>query len=133
MKINTVLEKIRSANEAHRIDIENLLIDLNEAYELALCKERVSLIKKIAKVVNMQPEDVEHAILPKKKRQCNAERLKEMKALHENQTLSYVPIEFEGVEYYHEDKPKGIVIQSVEGTPTIVGYMNEGEIVFLNN
>ena len=99
MKINTVLDKIRSENESHNLVIENLLVDLNNAYQLSLCKERASLIKKIAKVVNMQPVDVEHAILSKDKRQCNAERLKEMRALHKNQTLSYKQIFFEGIEY----------------------------------
>jgi hypothetical protein len=113
--------------------INELLKDLGDAYELALNKERSSLIKKLSKVVNMQPEDIERTILPKKKRQCNAERLKEMQEMHANQTLSYVKIVFEDIEYYHEDKDKGIVIKELNGIPNIVGYMDNGEIVFLKN
>ena len=103
---------------------------LSEAIDNAIAKERLSLIKKVAKVCDIDPEDLEKKILPKAKRQCNAEKIKEIMNKHKNQAIMFSPIVHNGKQYFYVDKQYGTVIERFNNKPIIVGYMDNGAIKF---
>lgn len=132
MKISTVLEKINTLNATHQENLQGLLVELGEAYNLAVAKERSSLIKKFSKHYDIHAEDIEKHILPKNKRQEAKERIQEYERIQENQAIKYERIEHEGKEYYYQNTKYGIVIEHNNGIPAIVGHMGDDGIVFRN-
>lgn len=135
MKISTVIEKIKALDysdmpEQTQEVMQDLFVDLAEAYNLAVAKERSSLIKKFSKHFDIHAEEIEKHILPKNKRQEAKQRLQEYERMQENQAIKYERVIHNDKEYYHQTGKYGIVITNNNGVPQIVGYMGDDGIVF---
>tara|TARA_B100000497_G_C7303064_1_gene205434 strand:- start:100 stop:522 length:423 start_codon:yes stop_codon:yes gene_type:complete len=135
MKISTVLEKIKALDysdmpEQTQEAMQSLLIDLTEAYNLAVAKERSSLIKKFSKHFDIHAEEIEKHILPKNKRQEAKERLQEYERIQENQAIKWEGIVYNDKEYYRQPGKYGIVITNNNGKLQLVGHMGDDGIVF---
>lgn len=132
MKVSTALQNIELEKQNYELKMQILNEELIKAIENTIKKERSSLISKFAKSYNLAPEAIEKKILPKSKRQCDAQKLEEMRIMHENQAIMYKPIIYEGKEYFYHDKPGGIVIKHNGDLPaTIVGHMSGNTIAFI--
>ena len=131
MKIKTALHNIELEKQRHELAMQQLQISLKEAIELDRNKTRASLINKFATVFDMAPEVVEKKILPKAKRQCDAQKIEEMRLIHENQAIMYEQKNYNGKTYHFQNKPGGIVMEKDDnGQTRIVGYMSGDIIVF---
>lgn len=131
MKIKTALHNIELEKQRHELAMQQLYASLEEAIELDKNKTRASLINKFATVFEMSPELVEKKILPKAKRQCDAQKIEEMRRIHEDQSIMYEQKIHNGKTYYYHNKPGGIVMEKDENDrPNIVGYMSGNSIVF---
>lgn len=132
MKISTILSRIKAQNESHEQIMIGLMAELDKAYEAAIAKERLSLIKKLAKQYNINAEEIEKKILPKKKRQQAAENIRKLEELNRQQLPIYKRIIKNDNEYFYEDKHLGIVIRDLNTIPKIIGYydMKTKDIVF---
>lgn len=126
MKISTALANIANEKMAHESKMQALHQDLLDAIDNTINKERMALINKFAKVFDLTPEMVEKKILPKAKRQCDKQRLEEMRIMHENQAIMYKPIIIDNKRYFYQDKEGGIIIDNDDGRMTIVGCMVNG-------
>ena len=132
MKISTILSRIKAQNESHEQIMIGLMAELDKAYEAAIAKERLSLIKKLAKQYNINAEEIEKKILPKKKRQQAAENIRKLEEMNRQQLPIYKRIVKNDNEYFYEDKHLGIVIRDLNTIPKIIGYydMKTKDIVF---
>lgn len=127
MKVSTALANINTEKKAHEAKMAVLYQDLLDAIENAANKERMALINKFAKAFDLAPELVEKKTLPKAKRQCDKQKLEELRLMHEQQAIMYKPIIIDGKEYFYQDKDDGIIVDNVNGVMTIIGSMVNGQ------
>jgi hypothetical protein len=134
MKISTSLSRIKAQMDAHSQLMIDSMNELEKSYDVAVAKERLSLIKKFSKQYGIPIEDIEKKILPKKKRQQIAENIKKLEEMNRKQLPIFKKIIKDEQEYFYEDKHWGIVIQDLETVPKIVGYYDEKDedIIFTN-
>lgn len=126
MKISTALANIINEKKTHEAKMQILHQELVDAIDNTINKERSALINKFAKAFDLAPETVEKKILPKSKRQCDKQRLEEMRIMHENQAIMYKPIIIDGKKYFYQDKEGGIIIDNNDDQMTIIGCMVNG-------
>lgn len=132
MKVSTVLQKINNQYNNGIIDFETFITMLTESCEQTIIKERISLIKKFAKVFEMDPENVENKILPKKKRHITAERLKHLSDLYSKQPILYREIIKDGEYFQCEMEQYGLIYGTDDNDNIIIcGHMKDNVPIFL--
>lgn len=136
MKPGTIINKIITQLDSHNEIIKNLLQELEESLEKENTKLKEDICKKIAASFELDTAQVLKKIIRKKnttlisptKPNDAVECLEIIEDVEDNK--DYVPVYkkiiYEDKEYYYDDKPNGIVIQTdAESSNTkIVGYID---------
>lgn len=136
MKVKTVLAKIvndyqHSDNDQEKtaLNFDGFIEELESATNLAIEKERKTLINKFSKMTNLTPEEIEKKLLPKEKRNITQEKMKTLEKINSDQVTLYEEIEIDGKEYYCQKVDHGLVIEFVTSDQTIlVGYYLKGKV-----
>jgi len=135
MKVSTVLDKFKEEylSKEGQVNIDEFIVKLQDACNLAIVKERITLVKKIGKMFQMEPEEVEKKILPKQKRSIAEGRRIQMETANKDQPILFEHLVADnGKEYYYQKKQYGLIIEYLNETVyIIVGYYKDGKPVII--
>lgn len=141
MKSGTIINKIIGQIDSHSEAMKALLEELEEALDRENTKLKEDLAKKIAQSFNLDVEHVLKKVLKKKKKDSNSltatealDTIDQLVEDEENQK-DFIPIYkkiiYEDKEYFYDDKPDGVVLQTniESGETKIVGFIDPNTLV----
>lgn len=125
MKTSTIINKIHNQYQAGELEFDDMIVALQDACHLAIVKERKSLVKKFSKVYNLDIQEVEKKVLPKRNRHITEEKIKEYSDMFSKQPTIYTKLIHEEEEYLGELKRYGLIYKVKGKSAKVAGYFNK--------
>lgn len=132
MKSGTILRKILDQIDSNAEIMKQLFLELEEAHEKESIKSKDDIAKKIASSFNLELEQVLKKITKKNKSKnltdsdnnIDNELIQNLEQDNDLMPI-YKKIIYDDKEYFYDDKPNGYVIEKINDTTKIVGYIDK--------
>jgi len=130
MKSETIIKKIINQIDSNAEMRKNLLLELEESLEKENIKLKEDISKKISTSFDLELNQVLKKIIKKKKNTSGVEINNILETIDDMEDIKdFVPIYKKIIcnnkEYYYDDKPNGVVIETLEDNSNkIVGYID---------
>jgi molybdopterin synthase catalytic subunit len=129
MKSETIIKKIINQIDSNAEMMKNLLLELEESLEKENIKLKEDISKKISVSFDLELNQVLKKII-KKKKTSDVDASNILETIEDIEEMKdFVPIYkkiiYNDKEYYYDDKPNGVVIETLEDSSNkIVGYID---------
>ena len=131
MKSGTILQKLLAQIDANAEATKQLLLELEEAHEKENIKCKDEIAKKVASSFNLELEQVLKKITKKNKNKnlTDSDNIIDNELIqnleHDNNLMPiYKKIIYDDKEYFYDNKLNGYVIEKINDTTKIVGYID---------
>jgi len=130
MKSETIIKKIINQIDSNAEMMKNLLLELEESLEKENMKLKEDISKKISASFDLELNQVLKKVIKKKKNTSGSDINNILESIDDMEEVKdFVPIYKKIItndkEYYYDDKPNGVVIETLENNSNrIVGYID---------